>query len=193
MTLDYARGRLGLGIGEAAGAVRSCRIADASERRVCLSRFICSHPTAGRCRPREICAASGSAPIPRCARNCAADIRSIRGRKIRGRRSPRIGRHGRRGRVQVGPMIRADIALDPFDPCDSCGIVCSRTSRNQLPRSWLMRRSYVPLAVAFALVLSGRVRTVLHAGQAAVRRRRANGGSTRTSPASSARTRCTSS
>ena len=60
----------------------------------------CSRRTAARSRSRAICAASGIARIRRCERNCAAAIRSIRGRRIRGRprlrREPRTQDSGRR-------------------------------------------------------------------------------------------------
>ncbi len=53
----------------------------------------CSRRTAGRCRRRGTCAASGSAPTPRCARSCAAGTRGTRGPTIRGPPSRRTARH----------------------------------------------------------------------------------------------------
>ena len=74
---------------------RSCsgwRTHRASARVVNRCCYCCSRPTAGPCRRRGICAASGNAHIPKCAGSCAVATRSIRGRRIRGPRSRRRGR-----------------------------------------------------------------------------------------------------
>ena len=94
------RHRLGVG--------RSCRSCSVWPRRRASGRGAsrwssrCWRRTAGPCRPRAICAASGSAPIPRCARSCAAGTRDTRGPRIPGRRRPRRG--SSRGRVRSVPI-----------------------------------------------------------------------------------------
>ena len=65
------RGRLRRGGGEAPGAVRPR--GDPADRAAarCRSSSSCWRPTGGRSRRRATCAASGSAPTPRCAGSCA--------------------------------------------------------------------------------------------------------------------------
>ena len=94
-------GRHRRGVGQAAGAVRAGR--DAAHRAVGARRWSCrcSRRTAGRCRPRAICAASGIARIRRCGRSCAAAIRGTRGPTIPGRR--RRPRAPSRGREALAP------------------------------------------------------------------------------------------
>ena len=71
----------------------------------------CWRPTAGRCRRRAICAASGIARIPRCARSCAAAIRGIPGPRIPGRRRRR--REPGRGRAprRTAGVVASRIAV----------------------------------------------------------------------------------
>ncbi len=70
---------------------------------------VTSHPTVGadrrpvrvtllsrhsaRCKSRWTCQASGQAPMPTCARTCAASTRAIPGPKTRPRLNPRSGRN----------------------------------------------------------------------------------------------------
>ena len=99
------RRRHRVGVRQAAGVVRARR--DAARRSRVRSRcsLCCSRRTPGRCRRRVTFEASGSGPTLRCAKNCAADTRSIPGPKIRGpRRRRRERRSGARSRVRsCGP------------------------------------------------------------------------------------------
>ena len=90
--LEYDDDGTRVGVGQAAGGVRPRRDAAHRPRGAsrCCSR--CSRRTAGRCRSRATCAASGIGRIRRCGRNCAAATRSIRGPRIRGRRRRRRAR-----------------------------------------------------------------------------------------------------
>ena len=77
------RRRLGRRAGQAAGDVRRAR--DADDRRRARSRCCsrCWRRTDGRCSSPAICGASGSGPIRRCGRSCAAATRSTSGRRSR--------------------------------------------------------------------------------------------------------------
>ena len=84
MTIDYARRRQRQRVGEAAGVVRPGR--DAADRSIEDADHLSPARAErhGRCRRRRISRVSGSVPIPKCGRSCAAAIRNTRGRRIRG-------------------------------------------------------------------------------------------------------------
>ena len=88
------------------GLAETPRIGPRQSRSCC----ICSRRTAGRCRRRATCGASGTAPTPRCARSCAAATRSIPGPRIPGpRRRPTAPSRGGDGAGTASDVRRGTL------------------------------------------------------------------------------------